>query len=155
MDSLKQSLFITVHRRLAQYRGWAVASGSDRQHPLGCLTKNTRPYGSYYIRFNAPSECDPEVDTNGALSWAPFMEAALKEAGIEVPRPKPQSPRPPETKIEQTVADYLRKHKISFSKEQDHAGEPPEREYVPLVKEVPRYVWLLQRWLLVRKVTKS
>ena len=93
-----------------------------------------------------------EVDMNGALSWAPFMEAALKEAGIEVPRPKPQSPRPPEAKIEQTVADYLRKHKISFSKEQDHAGEPPEREYVPLVKEVPRYVWLLQRWLLVRKV---
>ena len=74
----------------------------------------------------------------------PSVYAQLAEAA------PPRVPPPMASKI-QSVGDYLSQHKICFHKVQEHAGDAPEPESVPLVSEAPRFMWTLQRWLLVKK----
>ena len=74
-----------------------------------------------------------EIDVNGNLKWAPFMREALEAVGIEIAEAVPSHVPPPTARKVQSVGDYLRQHKIYFHKEQEHAGDAPERESVLLV----------------------
>ena len=93
-----------------------------------------------------------ELDARGSLSWAPFMRDALKAVGIEIQEVAPPQEPPSKASNAQGVDSYLRTRKVSFHKAQEQTGDAPERESVPLVGEAPRYMWTLQRRLLVRKV---
>ena len=93
-----------------------------------------------------------ELDVRGTLSWAPFMRDAFSSVGIEIQEAAPPREPPPQASSVQGVDRYLRMHKVSFHKAQEQSGEAPELESVPLVEMAPRYMWTLQRRLLVRKV---